>query len=186
MFLQYGKKWEYTVPRNKETSWAIVTINEDGRLQVLSDYGDFSYWFNGIGGPVRQFFLDLENDPRYLLLKLSPGRIFDDLLTIKTIKETILRKRLRRMMSRDAAREEWELLKRYASRLNDGSHVFLEWAQYTLLEDPLDFATYRRDAGATFFAHKVWPKVCDLIREQLFKEKHTARFSRWGLKRRVA
>jgi hypothetical protein len=97
----------YTIRAKEGFAWAIVTIAEDiGLLQVVSDYGSWSYCWgaSGLGRRFKEFLLGVGQD--YLVRKFCGGeREYLPDETEKEIRREILRRRREGGLTREQARE---------------------------------------------------------------------------------
>ena len=166
--------WRYAVPNEgygKE--WAILFLDEICCFSVLSDWGDYSYRWSLSGMPngtsFREFLLDC--DDTYLLGKLSPKREYDGQETLKAAKKYICEERRHLRLTREDARECWDLFRRH-SELH-AREDFAAWVND--LDGQLDgaYELYCTSSSphARNFMQKCWPRLKELIRADLQKEK---------------
>jgi hypothetical protein len=199
------QQWSYLV-RWGHSGWVHVTIFSDGRLQIMSDYGNYAYWFGCPGMPMREFCISLDKDSDYLVRKLAPKKEFDGPGTYENVKkhlDELVAEQKRRddgdeeipegsylEMDKTAVfdgelAEELQLLKPFAPNFSDDVFEFKSWLDQTELDTAHEFAAYRHDQQAVHFCKEIWPLVCKEIRAELFKEQNRSRFRHWG-KRRAA
>lgn len=62
----------YLRPVSGSFGWAVITMNERiGMLQITSDWGNWSYRWSAPGMPFKEFCIQMERDPDYLIGKLT-------------------------------------------------------------------------------------------------------------------
>ncbi len=137
--------------------WARIWVTDDGSISILSDYGNYGYWFGAPGKEFRAFLIGAGKD--YLVNKFTSGspEVIDADASEKKIRRHILRLRRDRDLSREQARDEWELLKEH----HDFDDLFnqVDWWRATTFEmtEPL-FVYHRRSLRAVeALMEKVWP-----------------------------
>jgi hypothetical protein len=97
----------YQVRVPKRSEWARIWITDDGCISILSDYGDFGYWFGSPGCEFRRFLTRC--GPDYLMSKFKNGEEeFDENATRRNAQEMVLRARREREIDKETARDEWD------------------------------------------------------------------------------
>ena len=97
--------YQVRVPNRSE--WARIWITDDGCISILSDYGDFGYWFGSPGCEFRRFLTGC--GPDYLMSKFKSGEEeFDQNATRRNARELVLRARREKEIDRETARVEWD------------------------------------------------------------------------------
>lgn len=96
--------------RGEYRTWARIWITQDGCISVLSDYGNFGYWFGAPACEFRKFLTGCGDD--YMHSKFSDGeREFDQVGTERAAKDLVLRARRNQDIAREEARDEWDAVK---------------------------------------------------------------------------
>lgn len=159
--------WRYSLPNVKGQGWAIVFLDEAGCFAALSDYGNWSYRWNQRGLPegltFRHFLLQCEDD--YILRKIAPKKEYDDEASLAAVRETILGMRREKQLTKDEAREEWELTDSYEG-LSD-EHQFWGWAQQTELPDTNELYLTKHPEDARRFLEHVMPRLREAIKNEM-------------------
>lgn len=172
--------WRYSLPSlpGGEDSWSIVFVDSTGCVAVLSDYGDWCFrWQQRHCGhdDVRDFLWRLDAD--YLARKLGMGRkeelqVYDGEATRKRIREHICQYRRSGSLSKEVAREEWELA---GNDLEDNGEVgFHEWYLNTSFSDAYEMASYRMSHGLHHWATVSFLRLKTLLLAELEAEKAAA------------
>lgn len=161
------KVWRYSFPSVKGEGWAIFFLDETGCFAALSDYGDWSYRWSQRGLPegltFRHFLLQCDDD--YVLRKIAPIQEYDPESTLQGIKETISGMRRERQLTKEEARDEWEL-----PYMNEGlcdEFQFWNWAQATELVDTHEFYCTKYSAQARAFIRECMPRLREAIKNDL-------------------
>lgn len=163
--------WRYSIksqltPHGFREGWAVFLLDSNGMLAVASDYGDYVYhWPRHGWGPedFRRFLVGL--DASYLIGKLSHGkRVPDAEATERNIRKEILQLRREKIMTKDRARSEWELVKRASF---DHEVEIHDWYLSTSLTDVLDLFQYQPEPQLVAFTQRVWPRFVAALQEDL-------------------
>lgn len=155
-------------PSRQSTEWGRFWLTDDGCLTILSDYGNYGYWWSNTGGEIREFLIGC--DDGYLMRKLAAGeREFNGRSTVRAIRELIISWRRDGSLSKERAREEWSLLDRYS----DMNHPdeFREWAGRTEFGDAWEFAAYEIPCQLQQFMERLWPGFIQQMSAELEAEK---------------
>jgi hypothetical protein len=156
----------YVVRDPQHLDWHVFVIGSDGYFSTVGSYGNYSYWWSNTGTrDFRLFLIDL--DDGYLIGKLHPQREYDGDETEKNIKEHIVRRRREGCMTKEEAREEWNLLKEEDLETREG---FAFWWRETKIDDAHELSCYRHPAQVCGFAKKFWPLFVDVLRAELIAE----------------
>lgn len=90
-------------------AWAIITISEDGDLNVISDYGNYSYSWRSFGDSFKKFLIRIcEKDSSYLYSKLHDrhkAKMVDCEKTVEQFKKDLFK------FYREKKRDYWYMKK---------------------------------------------------------------------------
>lgn len=161
--IEWIERYEISSDRRHE-GWAIIHIDSNGFLGVVSDYGNWAYHWSAFGNDFKKFLEGL--DWSYLYGKLMQGRdakIYDGEATLRAIQRHILERRRQRRLTAELAREEWELAKdsEIDHRFSDG---FSLWFRETQLPDAHDLYETMDEPQCRAFCEKVWPRFVEALR----------------------
>jgi len=151
-----------------KAGWARIWITDDGSISILSDWGNFGYWFGAPGCEFRKFLTRCDDD--YLGNKFGGGRDeYDGEATRKAIQRVILSKRREQRLDHFAAREEWGLLK------GDAVESLFElgaWQVRTALspDDYFETPVYVVPNRVRQFLKHVWPLFVEQLKAELAAE----------------
>lgn len=149
-----------------KSGWARIWITDDGCITILSDWGNYGYWFGAPDMEFRAFLLQCDTD--YLGNKFSGGRTeFDGEQTVENVKDHILRLRRDQRLSAREARDEWQDLPGTAF---DSSDDFTHWLHKTKLPEAWEFSSYCVPMRVQGFLKKVWPLFVEMMRHELASE----------------
>jgi hypothetical protein len=149
--------------RAGKSGWARIWITDDGCITILSDYGNYGYWFGAPDCEFRKFLTDCDDD--YLGSKFANGRqVFDGEETVDAIREHILRTRRDKRIDADLARREWDAL----GTSFDNEVEFAYWLRDTGLGG--EFSRYVRPHAIGHFLKQVWPLFMAELRRELAQE----------------
>lgn len=153
--------------RGEYRTWARIWITQDGCISVLSDYGNFGYWFGSPGCEFRKFLTGVcEWD--YLVRKFteSDKSICNPDASFKSIKKHILEYRRDGHLDRESAREEWDLLHQNRDM---GPLEQTYWYEETKLGDAAELFTYEKEGyqAASAFAEHIWPLFVEQLKAEL-------------------
>lgn len=160
----------YDVHGEREQWLATVFLGAEGIFSTVSDYGNYGYWWTAIGGDgdIRRFLLNSERDPGYFRCKFDSSTEYDGAATERWIRKHIIDQRRRGALTKERAREEWEIAG-YA--LSD----FRDWVDATEMDIyPGDFYCDRPNPQAVAFVEKVMPRLCEMLRAEMAAEKVAA------------
>jgi hypothetical protein len=96
--------------RGPHGAWAIITLDERGIFQAVSDFGSYSYegWGHRGGESFKEFLCGLR-DCDYFLGKVLPrGEEFDWDATVREIRRSILDRRRYGGLGKESARAAWD------------------------------------------------------------------------------
>lgn len=92
---------------SRRNEWARIWVTDDGCISILSDYGNFGYWFGSPGCEFRKFLTGC--GPDYLMSKLKDGEEeFDEPATRRAARDLVLGARREKAIDKETARAEWE------------------------------------------------------------------------------
>ena len=176
---------EYTVKRGTATvyklrqggmgvGWADVTIREwpgGGSIDIQSDYGDYSYFWNSIGKrSFKDFLLGL--NPGYFFGKCMGNdyKVHDPEGTEKQLKKVIIELRREGELDKKSARECWDemaLVDFYSSESYYHSIVESDLWETVCGEDhySVPYATKPAPQAEAFW-EIIWPVVCEIWRQE--------------------
>lgn len=167
-----GSEHKRYVVRGERGEWiATVFIGADGVFSTVSDWGNYGYWWIGIGGygDIRRFLCGVSADS--LIRKISPQWEIDPEASEVAIKQCIIRLRRAGALTADEARDEWELL----SHVRDGDEGGW-WAHTDLGEHafPGELWCHRRAPQAVAFVENVMPRLREMLAAELAAERKAA------------
>lgn len=150
--------------RDRSWGWARFWLTSDGCLSIMSDWGNYGYWWTHPGCEIRQFLCGI--DDSYLLGKLCSGQrdVVDDQGTERAIKGRILDLRRRGVLSRDDARREWDHVSGCSFDNDVGVH---EWYLGTELDDAYELPRYEKSPQAQAFVKHAWPLFVVALRRDI-------------------
>lgn len=148
-----------------KSGWARFWITDDGCISVMSDSGNYGYWFGSPDCEFRLFLTGCDDD--YIGNKFAGGKTeFDGEGTVGAVREYILRRRRDMRLSPQEARDEWDRLPKYFDTAED----FACWVRETELPDAYEHACYERPHAVQQFVKRVWPLFVAQLREELAAE----------------
>jgi hypothetical protein len=151
--------------------WYIAFMDNYGSLSILSDYGNYGYRWGSFGAIEKDGFLRFLTgcDDSYILGKLAQGRSeYQDEPTLAAVKRKIIEYRRDRTLSKEQAREEWDLLREEYENLYT-EFDYSRWAMRygNELFNPEEFAVYEKPQQAQAFVKNVWPRLIAAIKKDL-------------------
>jgi hypothetical protein len=148
-----------------KSGWARIWITDDGCISIMSDWGNYGYWFGAPGCEFRVFLVGRDDD--YLGNKFAGGKTeFDGEETVEAIRERILYLRREGRLSRDVARKEWTSLPTCFDTPDD----FSCWVNETTMNDMYEYARYVRPHAVRHFLKHVWPLFVGQLKAELASE----------------
>jgi hypothetical protein len=159
-------KWieRYDIPsdRKRHEGWAIIHIDSNGFLGVVSDYGNYAFHWSSFEGDFKAFLGEVSSD--YLYSKLSSSRvIYDGYATERAIKAHILSQRRTKAWTANDARTEWDLLAEHEVD-HDTSDGFSCWYRDTSIRDAHEFYQTRPEPQCVGFCEKIWPTFIERLK----------------------
>lgn len=163
--LAWIERYDLRSTRETHEGWAIFHIDSLGFLGIFSDYGNYAYHWSSFAGDFKKFLSGLEAD--YLYGKLMQGRnarIYDGEATLRGIKKHILELRHKRRLTREDAREEWDLANdsEIDHHFSDG---YTLWYRETKLQDAQELYETMVEPQCWAFCEKVWPRFIAALKE---------------------
>ncbi len=155
--------WFYQV-RPRATGWARAWVTSDGCLSIMSDWGNYAYWWGSPVGDFREFLCGCEPG-YYITTKLAGGKTeIDHDRTVRGIKDRILRRRREGGFTREEAHDEWELVE-----MTDFESERDMWSWYddTKLDDASEVLCYRPPLQLQMFVKRCWPLLVEAMRADL-------------------
>lgn len=163
------KLHRYKLSSEKYGGWAIIVIGSDGFFSAVSDYGNYAYLWSSIGTKdAREFFIDAHERWTYFASKLSSRTEYDADATLKAVKTHILSDRRNGGLSKEEAREEWDLLSDCNYLEND--YFFNRWIEGTRYGDAWEFRVDRYPCDVESFCTITLKRLSDVIKKELGKE----------------
>jgi hypothetical protein len=143
--------------------WARIWITDDGCISILSDYGNYGYWFGGLPECGMRAFLVQAGDD-YLINKFSAGkREIDHEATEKAIEREIHELMVAGDFDITDKIHEETIMDRV-----DWSNLIeqWEWARASKIDEAHRLIQTRYPMQVTMFLKELWP----IFREQLNAE----------------
>lgn len=150
-------------------SWCRVQWQENGRVVILSDYGDWSYWWGHRGSASTATFL-AQLDCDYMCHKLlgSHSQEIDTQRTYRAMQDAVLQARRDGLLTKDEAREEWDRVQDFEG----GDRSFEMWVQDSALDDAYEYKCHKLSSDWQNFWDRLWvPHVKPALQEFVAKEK---------------
>ncbi len=167
--MRFPKTRFYQVRVPNRSEWARIWVTDDGCISVMSDYGDFGYWFGSPGCEFRRFLTGCGDD--YLLNKFSSGeQEFDSHATERAARDLVLESRREKSIDRETAREEWDAVCNvdWSCEYSRSKWYFEE----TKLVDCAvsDVLKFRVPMHVQMFVKELWPLFVAQLRAELDAE----------------
>ena len=165
------KLWRYYIPSEGIEGWAEIVITSTGFFAAVSDFGNYAYAWRDAGcNDVRKFFINAHKNWDYFAHKLGGehSQDYDDVATLKNVKEHLLELRRRKRLTCELARDEWDLLRDCNDLYN--SHDFERWYERTVLDDAYELRREKINTHIEIFCRQTMEKLSALIQEQLASE----------------
>lgn len=147
------------------TEWARIWITDDGSISILSDYGNYGYWFGSPAREFRSFLVGCGDD--YLINKFAAGkRVCDETETEKRIEAA-----LREHFGGDGLTAELEIM-----RSVDFSNPVerMDWMHETQLDSEIiwhgDLFAECYPMQVTEFVRMLWPLFRAALQAELDRE----------------
>lgn len=159
----------YQVRVAKGHEWARIWITADGCISILSDYGDFGYWFGDPGGEFRRFLTRC--DDYYIQNKFSGGKKeLDEQATEKAARRLVLEARRDRLIDRYQARDEWEAVSQ-VEWCSEYSRCKWYFEETQLVEiGATEVLQYRTPTRVRLFVERLWPIFIEQLKAELAVE----------------
>jgi hypothetical protein len=146
---------------------AIILLTSDGMLAAVSDFDNYAFRWSHFGdGDFRKFVVGMAKSPDYIMSKLGDVK-YDGIKTRLEIKRRILEYRRRRDVTRQWAREEFDL---WDDSDFETEWDFWNWSNRTRL-DCIDIAkaSYPRML-VRFVNETIVQRLCPLLVAELESE----------------
>lgn len=151
--------------RGEHREWARIWITDDGCISIMSDFGNWGYWFGSPGCEFRKFLTRCDDD--YISKKLADGeREYDGERTFANVRREIIRLR-RDGLSAELARHEWELCERFSKLEN--REDFALWQAESVI-DPSELASFVYPFQLQHFVKRLWPLFVMQLRAEIERE----------------
>jgi len=150
-----------------KSGWARIWLTDDGCISIMSDYGNYGYWFGAPGSEFRKFLTGC--DDSYLGNKFAGGKKdFDGEDTADAARELILRLRRDKRLSAEDARLEWHNV----PTAFDNEIDWVRWVDETELgcDHTHNLGRYVRPHAVTQLLKHVWPLFIEQLKAQLAAE----------------
>lgn len=153
-------------------TWGRFFLTSDGSLTIQSDYGNYAYWWTHPGCEIRRFLCrDGEDD--YIANKFSEGeRVCDDDASVRNVKREILRLRREGTLSRDQARDEWDLLREHDELSDQVART--RWHDETRLGEHIGMVSelfvYVLPYKLQGFMRVLWPAFVEALEREMREE----------------
>lgn len=134
---------------------ARLLWQDDGRVILVSSYGNWSYFWSHRGDrSVPEFLVDLDIDYMGSKMLGCESQEFDDKGTSQAIRETILEYRREGSITKEQARSEWEEVE----CLEDGEYDFRQWyeASEHLGPDCYELRRTKTNSNWYWFWKRIW------------------------------
>lgn len=164
------RQFYYAIPKQAGEGWARIWLTSDGCFTCLSDYGHYGHWWGSPGCEFRKFLTGI--DSGYLIRCLHTGKRldYDQNETERAVRAAILQGRRDGSLTKDRARDEWEIQRR-ADFSNE--YGFYDWHGTSQLdwETRCNTLKYCYPGQLEAFAKRVWPRFVLALRAELIAEK---------------
>ncbi len=155
--------------QGRGSEWARIWITDDGCISIVSDYGNFGYWFGAPACEFRMFLMGCGDD--YLARKFAAGEEeLDSHATEKAAKRLVLDERRAQRITREQARDEWDMVVAvdWSSEYDRCKWYFEE----TQLVDcaTSDVLHFRLPIRVTEFLRVLWPLFVEQLKAELARE----------------
>lgn len=158
--------YQVRVADGRGSEWARIWITDDGCISIVSDYGNFGYWFGAPGGEFRRFLTGCGDD--YLMNKFAEGeKELDQSATERAAKDLVLGNRRDRTLTTEQAQDEWDAV--CAVDWQD-EYVRSRWYfEETKLVDcgACDVLQYRTPMRVQMFVKVLWPLFVECLEAEL-------------------
>lgn len=161
----------YKIRSKENSTWADIVIDSkenstNGRIQIVSDYGDYQYYWSACGMPFKKFLIELEKG--YFASKVGADKYFDNAATLTSYKIDILHERRKDNIDNEFARKAFEEIKELKDLNKDEFCYYLNKANFLM-----SFYNYCPEFFYTFdpcfeiFWRKLWPIFINTLKEEL-------------------
>ncbi len=164
------RTWFYDL-RFRRYEWARIWVTSDGMISICSDYGNYGYWFGAPGcRGIRAFLVGCDGSPSgYIAVKLSDGeRAYDGDGVLRDVKKHILDHRRHRDMTREDARDEWDLLEEHGKL--EHKEEFHDWYKETKIDCAYEFYADKIPGQLQGFMEHCWPVFVEAVKKELAAE----------------
>lgn len=169
------KMWRYALPTVKGEGWGIFLLDSTGMFAAFTDYGNYCYkWTHHGKADFRIFLLGIEKSASYVCEKLGGRRDrFMPKETVQNIKERVIEYRRDGSLTKERAREEWDLVE---SIDFDDPRGMYDWVNDSKLSEAYEYLVYDFDADLKCFVKNLLPRLsraieADLIAEGVLEQK---------------
>ncbi len=153
---------------SKERYWAHITIDakgNSGRIQISSDFGNWSYAGGACGEPFKKFLAGLDQD--YVARNFGANKFFDAEATIQAYKDQAALYGVMTPIYRETMAEITRLAEKATYRENFIIHLSTEDGEFIMkMYDGTPEMCYTLDPGFKNFWEMIWP----LLLEEFKKE----------------
>jgi hypothetical protein len=155
----------YDIPSKHYGGWGVFFVGSDGLLSIVSDYGNFGYWWDCPGCEFRKFLCQI--DDGYLYRKLTMGK--SDGLDVEQTARNL--RRLVGSLIRDGswtmeqAREELEHIAHFQCDEDCTAYYY-----NTKLDDIHEETVTKPHQQTMALIERLWPRFIDVLKAELETE----------------
>lgn len=160
----------YQMRAHDNFGWARIWVTDDGWISIMSDYGNYGHIFDAPGCEFRRFLSNAYEG--YITDKLAYGsrEVIRAEESVARVRKRICEWRRENILTRERAREEWELIDRYQDLEDPCNQV--HWYEETTFNEPYDLFVYERAALPRIreFMKQCWPIFVAQLNAERAKE----------------
>jgi hypothetical protein len=167
------RMWRYYLPNVKGEGWAEIVLCSTGFFGAVSDYGNYAYcWPERYRGEpcMRRYILRVEAD--YVRAKIAPRGEYDGAKTAREVRKHLLSLRREKVISREDARHEWDLVEQNNDLSSREDFAF--WWRDTSLDCAGEFYEESPCVQVVAFCESVLPRLKAAIKAELDAEAKAA------------
>ncbi|PEW58499.1 hypothetical protein CN448_31425 [Bacillus cereus] len=159
---------KYKIPSVNGEGWGVFLFDDTGIFTAITDFGNFSYWFETWKGESMKDFLSSRR-PDQILCKIANEDVIDIDRTIEYIKENLLMDRRTMTFTEEEAREEWKLIQELQEDLDNFSNdvAFQYWYEKTKIQFDDGFCRYKYPSAAVRFCNETFVRLQEKIRLEM-------------------
>ncbi|MEH7186621.1 hypothetical protein [Bacillus toyonensis] len=159
---------KYKIPSVNGEGWGVFLFDDTGIFTAITDFGNFSYWFETWNGESMKDFLS-GRCPDQILCKIARENVIDVKETFKYIKEELISHRRSEYFTEEEAREQWKLIE----KLKEDIHVYSEDTAFTLFYEETKiqfydgFLRFKYPNAAVRFCNETFVRLQEKIRLEM-------------------